>query len=213
MILFFSIFFTLYAAINYYIFIRGWQALAGLPHFRIFYLIIFLIAALSYIIAKFMVSYLPAVIYDIILWIGSFWFAFMLYFFLSIVFLDFIRILNWQFDFFPPSIKDNYEQAKQIIAFSVFFIASIIILFGFINTRNFKVKTLNIELTKGACKINELNAVLVTDIHLSPMDNEVFLSKIVKKVNELNPDIIFLAGDIVDDKAAVLHRNNIGSSL
>ena len=39
-------------------------------------------------------------------------------------------------------------------------------------------------------------------LHLSPIDGERLLSRIVDKIEFLNPDIIFYAGDIVDDKAA-----------
>ncbi len=213
MVLFFSIFFAIYATINYYIFIRGWQALEGFPHLRIPYLIIFIFIAFAYIAAKFLVSYLPLYIYNITLWIGSFWFAFMLYFFISIVLIDFLRLLNWKLDFFPVFVKENYLIAKHIVAGTVLFITIVIILLGYINTRNLKVKTLNIEIAKGKCKLNELNVVMASDIHLSPMDNKSLLEKIIGKINELKPDIILLAGDIVDDKPFILNRNKIGSSL
>ena len=213
MVIFFSIFFTLYAVLNYYIFIRGWQALEGFPHLRILYLIIFLILSLSYIVAKFLVSYLPLYFYNIVLWIGSFWFALMLYFFLFIVLLDFIRLLNWRLDFFPINIKEHYLLTKQIAAIIILFVVIVIIIFGFINTRIIRTKTLNIEISRKGCKLDRLNAVLVSDIHLSPMDGESFLSNIVTRINSLEPDIIFFAGDIVDDKPSVLNGNNIGSSF
>jgi predicted MPP superfamily phosphohydrolase len=213
MILFFSIFFAVYSAINYYIFIRGWQALEGFPHLRIFYLAVFVFITFAYIAAKFLVSYLPLSVYNILLWIGSFWFAFMLYFFISIVLMDFLRLLNWHWHIFPAFIKGNYLHIKHIAAATVFFITVIIILLGYINTRNPRIKTLNIEIAKGACRLSELNAVLVSDIHLSPMDNKSLLEKITTKINSLNPDIIFLAGDIVDDKPSVLKGNKTGSSF
>ena len=213
MVLFFSIFFAVYSVINYYIFIRGWQALEGFPHLRIFYLIIFIFITFAYIAAKFLVSYLPLYIYNILLWVGSFWFAFMLYFFISIVLLDFLRLLNWQLNIFPAYIKENYMYTKQIIAAIVLFVTIVIIVSGYINTRNPRVKTLNIEIAKGSCRLNELNAVLVSDIHLSPMDNKSLLEKIITKTNELKPDIIFIAGDIVDDKPSVLNGNKIGASF
>ncbi len=213
MVIFFSIFFTLYAVLNYYIFIRGWQALEGFPHLRILYLIIFLILSLSYIAAKFLVSYLPLYFYNVVLWIGSFWFALMLYFFLFIVLLDFTRLINLGLDFFPNNIKEHYLLTKQIAAIIILFVVTVIIIFGFINTRNIRTKTLNIEISRKECKLDRLNVVLVSDIHLSPMDGESLLSKIVTRINSLNPDIIFFAGDIVDDKPSVLNGNNIGSSF
>lgn len=213
MILFFSIFFTLYAALNYYIFIRGWQALSAFPHLKIFYLIVFVIISLSYIAAKFLALHLPAFIYDFMLWIGSFWFAFMLYFFISIVILDVLRLANHFSNFFPLLIEKNYDNAKLYTFIVVIILSSILILAGFINSRNFKITTLNIELPKKQSSLNYLNAAVVSDIHLSPMDNEKFLSGIIDKVNNLNPDIILMPGDIVDDKAKILIDRNIGGSF
>ena len=51
------------------------------------------------------------------------------------------------------------------------------------------------------------------DIHLSPINDEKFLANIVEKINSLNPDIVLFPGDIVDDKAEVLKRLNIGKSF
>jgi predicted MPP superfamily phosphohydrolase len=137
----------------------------------------------------------------------------MLYFFLSIVLLDFLRLLNWQFHFFPAFVKEDYEKAKEITALIVLIISSLVILFGYLNTRNIKVKTLTLNIERGSSSLTELNAVLAADIHLSPMDNELLLSKIVNKINELKPDVVFFAGDIVDDKGYILHKNNIGESF
>ncbi len=213
MALFFSIFFSIYAAINYYIFIRGWQALSIFPHVRIFYLIVFLFFSFSYIIAKIFTKTIPGFLYDIILWAGSFWFAFMIYFLISIILIDIIRLANWQFNFFPNIIKDNYSIAKFIIAALVFIIVCSIVTAGFINTRTLHVKTLDLNLRKGQSPLAKLNIVMASDIHLSPMDNEKFLLKIVNKINSLDPDIILIAGDLFDDHADILKQRKIGPAL
>ncbi len=213
MVLFFSIFFTLYAAINYYIFIRGWQALVNYPHFKIFYLVIFIIVSLSYIAAKFLVNYLPRILYDGMLWIGSFWFAFILYFFLAIVFIDLLRLANHWFNFFPQSFEQNYIKTKEITALIVVVIITLTVAAGFINSRNLKVRTLNLIIPKGSSSLTELNAAVVSDIHLSPMDNASFLKNIINKINKLNPDVVLLPGDIVDDKPKVLRERGIGNNF
>ncbi|MGE5847187.1 MAG: metallophosphoesterase [Ignavibacteria bacterium] len=213
MVIFFAVFFTLYGAVNYYIFIRGWQALAVIPAVRPFYLVLFLLASLSYIAAKVFYSYLPPLIYDLLLWIGSFWFAFMLYFFLFIVLIDLFRLLNHPLNFFPPFIKSNYPQAKLIAAASILFISSIIILAGYINTRIITVKTVELILPKKQSSLNELNAVLAADFHLTPLNNYSLLEKIVHKINEIDPDIILIPGDIVDDKFDILKNKKIGPSF
>ena len=147
------------------------------------------------------------------IWVGSFWFAFMLYFFLAIVLIDLVRLINLQFHFLPQFVHHNYLQAKAITGAVVFVIVSLIVTAGFINTRAVQVKTLELNLPKKNSDLKSLNAVLVSDIHLSPMDNEKFLSKIVDKINSLNPDIVFIAGDLFDDSAEILTKRNIGPAL
>ncbi len=213
MTLFFTIFFTVYATINYYIFVRGWQALSSTPHLKPFYAIIFIIVAASYILAKLFDGKIPHLIYDAMIWVGSFWLAFMLYFFLSIMLLDIIRLLNWAFHFYPQFLHDNYESIKKYLLTAVILISSIIIFIGYLNTRKISIKSLSLELPKRQGKLTELNAVMLSDIHLSTINGESLLSKIVEKINSLEPDVVFIPGDIVDDRAKTLRMEGIGKSL
>ncbi len=213
MIIFFSVFFALYGAMNYYIFIRGWQVLALYPYLKPVYLILFLIASLSYLLAKFIGEYLSAFVYDALLWIGSFWFAFMVYFFLCIVLIDFVRLINLKFQFLPDSVSPSYKQLKLITAIVVIVLTSALIIYGFINTRIISIKTVNIELPKRSGKLNELNAILAADFHLTPVNDGKLLNFIVEKINSLQPDILLMPGDIVDDKTDILKHRNIGNAF
>jgi len=213
MALFFTIFFTVYTALNYYIFIRGWQALHTLPVFKPFYVVFFIIIAYGYIIVKVLHKYLHPLAYDIILGAGAIWFAFLIYFILFILGLDLIRLLESFFHFLPKFIYSNYEQTKKIIAIVIIALVSLIVFLGNLNKRDITIKTLDLTLPKGNGKLNELNVVMASDLHLSPIDGERLLSKIVDKINSLNPDVILFAGDIVDDKAQILKERGIGESF
>ena len=151
--------------------------------------------------------------YDLFLWIGSFWFAFILYLTLFILFIDLARVANYYLGIFPTFINSNYELSKQIAAAVVLFLSSTIILIGFINSTNFKVKNLYIKVDGKNANLNQLNIVMLSDIHLSPLNGESFLKKIVEKVNQLDADIILIAGDVVDDKPHILTQRGIGKSL
>ena len=124
-----------------------------------------------------------------------------------------MRLFNWQLNFFPSFIKENYIHVKFCAAIVVFIITGIIVTAGFINTRNVQVKTLELKLPKGNSRLEKLNIVMVSDIHLSPMDNEKFLSRIVDKINSLNPEIVLIAGDLFDDHAEILRQRGIGPAL
>jgi len=208
---FFIIFLSLYSVLNYYIGLRGWQALEGAAYLRPLYLIIFLFSSLSYIFSKVVQRYLPTIIYETIEIIGSFWFAFMLYFFLTVVLLDITRAANWGFHFLP--YFNNYSSVKLITLGVVTGIVILIIIGGYINTRTLKIETLNIEIPSRNSSLKELNAVLISDIHLSSINGDGFAKDIVNKINILHPDIVFVGGDLVDDKAAVLREKGIGFSF
>jgi predicted MPP superfamily phosphohydrolase len=213
MALFFTIFFTVYTALNYYIFIRGWQALHTLPALKPFYALFFIIMAYSYVIAKVLYKYLHPLAYDIILGAGAIWFAFLVYFILLLLGLDIIRLLESFFNFLPRFIYDNYEQTKKITTIMIIALVSLIVFLGNLNKRDITIKNLELTLPKGSGKLNELNVVMASDLHLSPIDGERLLSKIIDKINSLNPDIVLFAGDIVDDKAVILKERGIGESF
>jgi uncharacterized protein len=213
MALFFTIFFTVYTALNYYIFIRGWQALHTLPVLKPFYVVFFVIIAYGYVIAKVLYKYLHPLAYDIILGAGAIWFAFLVYFLLFLLGLDIIRLLESFFQFLPKYFYNNYEQTKKITAIVIIALVSLIVFLGNLNKRDITVKNLELTLPKGSGKLNELNVVMTSDLHLSPVDGERLLSEIVDKINSVNPDIILFAGDIVDDKAKILKERRIGESF
>jgi len=213
MAIFFIVFLIVYSAANYYIFIHGWHSIALFPFLKPFYIIIFLLAASGYIIAKFAGSKVPEIIYDILLWSGSFWFAFMLYFFLFILLIDLSRLLNHFFNIYPAFITSNYSTAKFVTFVVVLSISIIIIIAGFINTRNIKINQVEIEIPKKSSNLSELNVVHAGDFHLTIINNGKFLDEIVERINSLNPDIVLMTGDILDDNINILKRQNIGKSL
>ena len=213
MTLFFIIFFTVYTAVNSYIFIRGWQAIAHIPFLKPVYAIVFIFSASSYIIARILNTNIPDLLYDILLWTGSFWFAFVLYFFLFIIFIDFSRLLNHFFGIYPSFITANYQAAKFITFLSVLFISGMVITAGYINTRNIKINYAEIEIPKKSSKLKELNLVLVADFHLTPVNDGKLLKEIVEKINFLNADIVLMPGDVLDDDVAILKKRNIAGEL
>jgi len=213
MALFFTIFLTIYTALNYYIFIRGWQALASLTFLRPYYIIVFVLVAYGYVFSKLLYKFLPPLVYDIWLGVGAIWFAFLVYFILFLLGLDLIRLLESFFQFLPKYFYNNYEQTKKITALVIICLAALIIFLGNLNKRDITIKTLELQLPKGDGKVSELNIVTASDLHLSPIDGERLLSRIIDKINSLNPDIILFAGDIVDDKAEILEERKIGESF
>ncbi|MGB9665153.1 MAG: metallophosphoesterase [Ignavibacteria bacterium] len=211
MAIFFTVFFSLYTLINTYIFIRGWQSLSIYPHLRIFYTLIFVIAASAYIFAKIFANHLPHFIYSSLVWIGSFWFMFLFYFFLAILIIDLIRLFNHFIHFLPSFLLTNPERTRFYIALSVLIIVLGFTIYGYFNRLNIKVKELEINLNNNPSK--EYCIAFFSDLHISVVNNHSFLKNVVEKINSLNPDLILIGGDLIDEKRDKLKQLNLADEL
>jgi uncharacterized protein len=180
---------------------------------RPYYIIAFIFVAYGYVFSKLLYKFLPSLVYDIWLSVGAIWFAFLVYFILFLLGLDLIRLIESFYHFLPNFLNDNYEQTKKITALVIIALVGLIVFFGNLNKRDITIKTLEFQLPKGNGKLNELNIVMASDLHLSTIDGEKLLERIVDNMNSLNPDIILLSGDIVDDKAEVLKNRGIGKAF
>jgi len=212
-IIFLSIVLLVYGSLNYYIFIRGWQAIPRISLLRTNYLILFLILSSSFFAGRILERYYPSIFSDILVWIGSFWLGAILYFFLIIIFLDILRLINNSFPFFPAFATFDYLKTKSAVLMISILAVFVLLGFGFINAKNPVIKELKLNVNKSAGNLKVLNIVMASDIHLGTIIGKNRLKEIVDKINGLNADIVLLPGDIVDEDVAPVIRNDIGSIL
>lgn len=211
-IIFLTVFFTLYGAVNFYIFMRGWQALPKEWMVRIPYLVVFLVFALSYIAGRVLERVSICAASDYLIWIGSFWLGMMVYLFFGVLLCDILRLVNWLSGVVAvPS--DLYARLRQIAALTVALIAMITVAAGYYNTLNPRINRVVVEVPKDAGGLKALDIALVTDIHLGTIIKNSRLQEMVDMVNVLRPDIVLLAGDIVDEDLAPVIQNNLGELL
>jgi len=210
-ILFFTIFLLIYGLINYYIFIRGWQCLPAESKWRTPYLVLFLVLALSFIAGRIMERICLCIVSDLFVWIGSFWLAAMLYFFLIIVFVDLMRLINCWLPFFP-SLIENMARARQIaLIASVTGVLALLVL-GLFNALHPRIKTIELAIPKQAT-VQRLNIVAASDIHLGTIIGRKRFCTIVNAISSLQPDIVLFPGDIVDEDLGPVVKQNLGEAL
>jgi predicted MPP superfamily phosphohydrolase len=212
-ILFFGIFFLITGGISFYIYIRGLQSIPQGSSLRHPYTIVFWIVACSFIGGRVLERFLPSVVSDLFIWMGSFWIAAMIYFLLAVVSLDVLRLVNRFIPIFPSVIRDNYAQAKYIVSVSVIGLVGLILLSGHINSLMPRVRKLDIKIAKKAGSLKTLNIVAASDIHLGIIVGRSRFDHIVEKINSLNPDLVLFPGDIVDEDLAPVIKQNLGESL
>ncbi len=212
-IIFFSIFFTIYGLSNYYIYIRGAQAIPSGSSLKTPYVVLFLIISSSFIVGRILERFTLSFISELFVWIGSIWLAAMLYFFLAIVFLDLIRLLNHFFHFFPSCVTNDYAKTKAVTGLVTLCAVTILLTAGFINALTLQIRTLEITIPKKVAEMKSMNIVAVSDIHLGTIIGRKRFDRIVEKINALQPDIVLFPGDIVDEDLAPVIKDNLGESL
>lgn len=212
-IIFLSIVLTIYFSVNTYIFIRGLQALQTERVIKISLIILFWFVVLCYPAGRILDRVAITWYSQAFTWIGAIWLATMAYFFLSLILIDIVRSVNHFFPFLPEAIKANYDKVKMITLFATCGIVFSVILYGYINAKTPQVTELEISVNKTNAAGKRLNIVAATDIHLGTIISNSRIEHIVEKINSLNPDIVLLPGDVVDEDLAPVIKNNLGETL
>jgi uncharacterized protein len=212
-VIFFLIVLTIYGLVNTYIFVRGLQALPAGSTLRAWFIPVFWFLVVSYVLARFLERVTPGILTDTLTWIGSFWLAAMVYFLLIILLLDITRGLDHLFHFSPSVIHTDYPATKLKVFWISVAIVGLTLIVGFINARNPKLTRLEIDIPKKVEGTDNLTIAMASDIHLGTLIGRNGARRLVDELNNLNADIIFLAGDVVDEDLKPVIRRNLGETL
>jgi len=212
-LIFLTVVLVVYGAVNFYIFIRGFQAIPPGSGWRPWFSLIFWGLASTFILARILERAYPSLLSGIVTWIGSFWLGFMLFFFLSVVLIDLLRLLNSFLHFFPLWIYTDPLQTRLTILFIILGLASLLVAVSFLNARIPRVKELNLVISKPKAVPRDLVIVMASDIHLGTIIASRKANRLVKTINSLHPDLVLFAGDIVDEDLTPVIRNDLGGAL
>ncbi|PKP03356.1 MAG: metallophosphoesterase [Bacteroidetes bacterium HGW-Bacteroidetes-9] len=210
-LIFFSVVLLIYNAVNYYIYHRAMQALPVESGIKSWFRWVFIFVAASYVLGRFLERLHQSPFSDVLVWIGSFWLAAMFYFLLSVILIDFVRVSNHFIGFLPGSWQTP-KATTNVMGITLFVVLSTVFI-GYLNAISPVYTRLNLEIDKQANGLEELNIAMVSDIHMGTIIGPKRMTKLVDSINKLNPDIILLAGDIVDEDLAPVIRQNLGKSL
>ncbi|MDD2554068.1 MAG: metallophosphoesterase [Desulfotomaculaceae bacterium] len=210
-LIFFGLFFTVYGSINLYIGVRGWEAFSRLwpQGCGVIYWAVFIALALSFIAGRLAENYLPGSLAGLLTGIGSYWLAAMNYLFFTLVLIDIVRLLHRKLNFIPASVM----QRPELTGLAVVLLVTGIIIFGAWNARHPRLVHYDITIPKSAGSLSELHIVAVSDIHLGKIIHNGRLLPLVQQVSNLNPDLILLPGDTVEESVTTFTEQNMSDSL
>lgn len=188
-----------YTGINFYIGLRGWQSIGmfiPLLSSKIYWLAFWLMV-FSYLLSRLTEKFLPDFFTKFFSILGGYWMPAMVYLLLIVLTSDLLRLIDRNFSIFPQALR-AHPYAPLYTGVSIVLILLIVLSYGTINGRNIKITNYQLTIPK-ASNISQLHAVLVSDIHLGVLIDNKRLAEIVDKINELEPDVVFLAGDIFEE--------------
>lgn len=214
MAIFFAIFFLVYGSANFFVWLRAMQSFQFQSMYaKLLFSVAFILAASSYILTKSLLSNVNSTLYDVFLWIGSFWFALLGYFLLSLLVIDIFVLINRFFPFFPQFLLQDYARTKLLTGLIVLLLVFVTVTYGFINANNIKLKTIQLSIPKKNSSLTSLNIFYFSDSHFTSVNNGRIAKKIIDFAEQVKPDIILIGGDVIDDKSNHLERIGIATEL
>lgn len=142
-------------------------------------------------------------------WVGSFWIVLLCYYFLSLLLIDLIRLVNLGFHFLPKKGTDSYQTLKRRTGWFVTAGVLIAVFIGHMNSRYVHIKPMTIEFDKPAL-YDSLVVVSAADFHMGSIIGPKRTQHYVDLINSMNADIVLIAGDIVDGDIEPVERQNLG---
>lgn len=128
--------------------------------------------------------------------IGFYWLGIILYFFVGLFISIIIRSIVW---IILKNKNYRIDVARNITIIFVVIFTSIMSIYGANNAHKLHVTDYEVTIDKH-CSIDELNIVLLADLHIGYNTGLTEIKDMANKVNECNPDLIVIAGDIFDNE-------------
>lgn len=138
--------------------------------------------------------------------IGSYWFGILQY---AIIFLPIANLIAFVMVFagLPTSTVVNWIGTIVLAAFVVLFIV------GTFNAYSPVIRTFSIVIPKQTHHHSKLKIAMASDMHFGRLSGPRHARRLVQEVNRLQPDIILLPGDIIDDDPEPFIKKDMGAII
>lgn len=189
----------LYLLGNFYVYIRGGQALSNYPTgVKVLLSVLFWSGAFAFFFTfLFRKAQLSTKVMMFTHEVGSGWLVFTLYMVLWLFLFDLVRLFHKPFTF-------GFHLA---LAFTLCLLG-----YGYYMYKNPVIRTMDLVINKNA-EPSQIKVVAVSDIHLGFGTGKKALSSYVDKINEQKPDLILISGDLIDNGVDLLKREQMEEEL
>lgn len=137
--------------------------------------------------------------------VGNYWLGVVQYILLFVIGFDLIRIilLKWKL------INEKIIHARKtfiLVGILCFLVVGTFSTYGVIHAKKIVVNSYQVQIDKKVDKFSNLKVALVSDLHLGYNSSLSHVKKMVKLINESNPDVVVIAGDIFDNSYEAIYE-------
>ena len=212
-LIFFGLVFTVYFSIQIYLFVRGWQALGLRPHWRRFYAPLFWFLALAFVAGRNLENVAVTPWSTSLVWIGAFWFALMYYLFLGTLLLDVGGRLLGGLRLLPAAWRENESLTKFNAAMLLLAAALLLVAGGHWQALHPRIVKMEVSLPRPPGAPEKLRVAVASDWHLGALVTQKRVRAWVEAINGLQPDLVLLPGDLIDEDLPPVVEHNLGEHL
>ena len=194
---------------NYYIGLRFWQSVgvAVAPELVSCYWIIFSLLAGSYFFGRLGAICCPGKFSDRLIWSGSFWLGLTFYWCLFWLLYDIAAIVS---SIWLPGVIGSYSLGVGVLILAA---AVLVVVYGARKACTPQVRHYDITINKQAGNCSELHVVCISDLHLGLLVGRERLKHAVQIINKLDPDLVLMPGDIIDENIGAFVENEMPQIL
>lgn len=199
----------LYLTGNVYVFYRTWQAMPPNLIGRIILLSFAVLSVLSIILFFVAGDSMPIGLSSFFYKLGTSWIFILLYVFIVFLVKDLIGLANNFLHFMPSDTLARYTRDNWVgLGFMVGFI-TLLMICGYLKY-TWKVRVEQPVYTHKSIGISDsLKIVAISDLHLGYGIGKGELMQWIAKINKEQPDIVLIAGDIIDNSVRPLDAENM----
>ncbi len=188
---------------------RGWIAVNSQIPLSLF---VFMISLLSIIAPVFAFTFDQGLVkrfwIKVAAYIGFYWIAFFVYAISLMLMFDVARLVNnlsgdRLIQLIPPVLRPDLRTAVLL----VLPISLILLVIGTFFARSPKVRTYQIKVNKPMQSQGPVRIAFLSDLHVGSLVSTSNISVMAERVNQQNPDIILLGGDLIDNSLHLISRH------
>lgn len=197
-----------YSGISFYIGWNGWLFFSTLFNWEKtgFYTLVVGLIAYAYMIGRLAYRAPLKPVAEAFKLVGSYWFAVLEY---AVLILPPANIISLILK------AAGAETSVYIVGVGSIALLLMVVLIvrGTWNAWSPIIRTYHVQVPKPAGQLKKLRIAMASDLHLGTIVGNRHLKRLVSKVKQINPDLILLPGDILDDDIEPFLRKNMSAVL